>query len=428
MSFYPLVPAREMVARVDPSADPAVMARVAEIVDAVRREGDRALLAYARALGDLAPGRCWIHDREALQEALARVSAGTRECLSRTADRIRSFARAQRECLSDSSLEVEGGRVGHRFIPVARVGCYAPGGRYPLPSSLLMSVVPAREAGARRVQVASPRPNDVTLAAAAIAGADRVIGIGGAQAIAALAYGTETVERCDLIAGPGNKWVSAAKKTVYGDVGIDMLAGPSELVVLADASADPELVAADLVAQAEHDTDARPILVSTDEALARAVQAALPRHLAALPESAAEVAGASLGASACALCDGLEEAVALCNRIAPEHLEVMVADPDSILSDLGNYGALFVGAGSAEVFGDYGVGPNHILPTGGGARFSAGLSVLTFLRPATWMRLDSPAAHIADTAALARLEGLEGHARAAELRHRHPAPYFPGAQ
>ena len=182
--------------------------------------------------------------------------------------------------------------------------------------------------------------------------------------------------------------------------------------------ADPGLVAADLVAQAEHDTDARPILVTTDEALARAVQAALPGHLAHLPESSADVAGASLRASACALCEGLEEAVALCNRIAPEHLEVMVSEPDSILPDLVNYGALFVGAGSAEVFGDYGVGPNHILPTGGGARFSAGLSVLTFLRPATWMRLDSPAEHIADTAALARLEGLEGHARAAELRRR----------
>ena len=281
-----------------------------------------------------------------------------------------------------------------------------------------MSVVPARVAGVRGVQVASPRPNDVTLAAAALAGADRVIGIGGAQAVAALAYGTETVGRCDLVAGPGNQWVSAAKKLVYGDAGIDMLAGPSELVVLADGSADPELVAADLVAQAEHDTVARPILVTTDEALASAVQAALPRHLAALPEASAAVAGASLRASAAALCGGPEEAVALCNRIAPEHLEVMVSDPDAVLPGLLNYGALFVGAGSAEVFGDYGVGPNHILPTGGGARFSAGLSVLTFLRAATWMRLDSPATHIADTAALARLEGLEGHARAAELRRR----------
>ena len=251
-------------------------------------------------------------------------------------------------------------------MPVARAGCYAPGGRHPLPSSVLMSVIPARVAGVPGVQVASPRPDDVTLAAAALAGADRVVGIGGAQVIAALAYGTESVERCDLVAGPGNKWVSAAKKQVYGDVGIDMIAGPSELVVLADGSADPELVAADLVAQAEHDPDARPILVATDEAMARAVQAALPRHVAALPESAAAVAGAALGASAAALCEGLDEAVALCNRIAPEHLEVMVAEPEALLPGLECYGALFVGAGSAEVFGDYGVGPNHILPTGGG--------------------------------------------------------------
>ncbi len=416
MSLLPLVSAREMVARATPPPDEALAARVAEIVADVRRGGDRALLAHARALGDLAPGDGWIHEREALEAALARVPGDTRERLSRTADRIRRFAQAQRDCFRDSNVEVAGGRVGHRFMPVARAGCYAPGGRHPLPSSVLMSVIPARVAGVPGVQVASPRPDDVTLAAAALAGADRVVGIGGAQVIAALAYGTESVERCDLVAGPGNKWVSAAKKQVYGDVGIDMIAGPSELVVLADGSADPELVAADLMAQAEHDPDARPILVATDEAMARAVQAALPRHLAALPESAAAVAGAALGASAAALCEGLDEAVALCNRIAPEHLEVMVAEPEALLPGLECYGALFVGAGSAEVFGDYGVGPNHILPTGGGARFGAGLSVLTFLRAATWMALDSPAPYVADTVALARLEGLEGHARAAELR------------
>ena len=421
MSLLPLLSACEMAARANVRADEAVMARAAEIVADVRDGGDRALLRHARALGGLAPDGRWVHDRASLEEALERVPPVTRDCLSRTAERIRSFAREQRGCLADANVEIPGGRIGHRFLPVAAAGCYAPGGRHPLPSSVLMSAVPAREAGVRRVQVASPRPNDVTLAAAALAGAHRVIGIGGAQAIAALAYGTETVERCDLVVGPGNKWVSAAKKLVYGDVGIDMLAGPSELVVLADASADPELVAADLVAQAEHDTDARPILVTTDGQLAHAVRAALPRHLSRLPERSAAVAGASLVAGACALCDGREEAVALCNRIAPEHLEVMVSDPDSILPDLANYGALFVGAGSAEVFGDYGVGPNHILPTGGGARFSGGLSVLTFLRPATWMRLDSPAVHIDDTAALARLEGLEGHARAAELRRRSPA-------
>ena len=416
MNLLPIVRAREMAARADLRVDEALMARTAEIVEDVRRGNDRALLAHAGALGDLAPGERWVHERDVLEEALARIPAGTRECLARTAERIRRFARAQRECLGDSNVEVEGGRVGHRFLPVSRVGCYAPGGRHPLPSSVLMSAIPARVAGVRRVQVASPHPDDVMLAAAALAGADRFIGVGGAQAIAALAYGTESVERCDLIVGPGNKWVSAAKKLVYGDVGIDMLAGPSELVVLADSSADPELVAADLVAQAEHDTDARPILVTLDESFARAVRAALPRHLADLPKSAAAVAGTSLSASACALCDGVDEAVELCNRIAPEHLEVMLSNPRPVLSGLKNYGALFVGAGSAEVFGDYGIGPNHILPTGGGARFGAGLSVLTFLRAATWMALDSPAAHIDDTVTLARLEGLEGHARAAEMR------------
>ena len=414
--LLPLVSAGEMRARADPAREEAVTARAAEIVADVRRDGDRALLAHARALGDLGPEESWVHEREALEAARRRVSDEVRECLSRVAGRIRHFAKAQRECFRDARVEVAGGQIGHRLIPVPRAGCYAPGGRYPLPSSVLMSVIPARVAGVSRVQVASPHPDDVTLAAAAIAGADRVIGIGGAQAIAAFAYGTETVERCDTIAGPGNKWVSAAKKLVYGDVGIDMLAGPSELVVLADGSADSELVAADLVAQAEHDPDARPILVTTDETLARAVRAALPRHLAALPAASAAVAGAALRASACALCQGLDEAVSLCNRLAPEHLEVMVADSGPVLSGLRSYGALFVGAGSAEVFGDYGVGPNHILPTGGSARFGAGLSVLNFLRAATWMALDAPAAHVDDTVALARLEGLEGHARAAAIR------------
>ena len=420
MSVLPLVPAREAQARTRAPVDESVAARVAGIVGDVRRGGDRALLAHARVLDGLAPGTRWCYEREALERALARLASDTRECLSRAAERIRRFARAQRECLDDLSTEVAGGRVGHRFLPVGTVGCYAPGGRHPLPSSVLMSAVPARVAGVRAVQVASPRPDDVTLAAAALAGADRVIGVGGAQAIAALAYGTESVERCDLIAGPGNKWVTAAKKLVYGDAGIDMLAGPSELLVLADAGADPELVAADLIAQAEHDVDARPVLVTTDEGLARAVNAALSRQLAALPEPAAAVAATSLGASCCALSEGIEEAVALCNRIAPEHLEVMLCEPEPVLPRLTSYGALFVGPGSAEVFGDYGVGPNHVLPTGGSARFAGGLSVLTFLRAATWMRLDSPAAHIDDTAALARLEGLEGHARAAELRRRSP--------
>ena len=415
MSVLPLVPARDVPAGAAPFADDAVADRVAAIVGEVRRGGDRALLSQARRLGDLAPGGRWRHGREALAAALGRIAPEVRDCLSRSAERIRRFAEAQRGCLGDLDTGIAGGRAGHRFLPVEKVGCYAPGGRHPLPSSLLMSVVPARVAGVGLVQVATPRPADLMLAAAALAGADRVIGVGGAQAIAALAYGTESVERCDLVVGPGNRWVTAAKKFVYGDVGIDMLAGPSELVVLADGGADPELVAADLIAQAEHDTDARPVLVTTDAALAAAVQAALSRQLASLPEAA--TAAASLRAGCCVFASGLDEAVALCNRIAPEHLEVMVSDPDRVLPGLRNYGALFVGAGSAEVFGDYGFGPNHVLPTSGGARFTSGLSVLTFLRPATWMRLDAAAASpVRDAAALARLEGLEGHARAAERR------------
>ena len=285
-----------------------------------------------------------------------------------------------------------------------------------------MSVVPAWAAGVRRIQVASPHPGDLMLAAAAIAGAERVLGVGGAQAIAALAYGTETVERCDLIVGPGNKWVSAAKKLVYGDVGIDMLAGPSELVVLADASADPELVAGGSRGPGR----ARYRRPSHPRDGGRALRESGPGGPCAPPRRVAAVRRcgcryfARCGARApCARGSTRRWSSATASRRT--HLEVMISDPGPVLARLENYGALFVGLGSAEVFGDYGLGPNHILPTSGGARFSAGLSVLTFLRAATWMELDSPAAYIDDTVALARLEGLEGHARAAELRRRSTA-------
>lgn len=296
-------------------------------------------------------------------------------------------------------------------------GCYAPGGRFPLPSSVLMTAVTARVAGVSDVWVASPKPTQVTLAAASVAKADALLAVGGAQAIGAFTYGAGLLQPRDVIAGPGNRWVTAAKQLVAGSVAIDMLAGPSELVVIADDSADARVIAADLLAQAEHDTDALPILITTSVGLADAVDRALEEQLATLPTKA--IATAAIANGFCVLAKDFDEAACASDVLAPEHLELQVSDIAGLRAKLNAFGALFLGAGAAEVFGDYGVGPNHVLPTGGSARFTGGLSVLTFLRVRTWLAMDhaSPAL-IDDVARLARLEGLEAHARAAEARRR----------
>jgi histidinol dehydrogenase len=397
--------------------DAETLGHAARIVSDVRTNGDEALRRYARTHDRVEDGAPLLLGREALEAALSETSHEDRELLERTANRIRRFAEAQRHALESTAIAIDGGRAGHLVSPVERAGCYAPGGGYPLPSSVLMTAVTARVAGVSRVIVASPRPKPVMLAAAAIAGADAFLCAGGAHAIAALAYGTESVPAVDVIAGPGNRWVTAGKKLVAGRVGIDMLAGPSELVVLADDTADPELVAADLLAQAEHAEDALPILVTPSSQLAHQVNVALEAQLATLPTG--EVARVAVANGYTVLCDSMEECFAACDRLAPEHLEIMTREPELASRTLSHYGALFIGPGSAEVLGDYGAGPNHTLPTGGGARHTGGLSVLTFLRVRTWMRLDASAAAnalAADAAALARLEGLEAHARAADRR------------
>ncbi len=407
---------RDLRAAGRPLLDPVVLAQASTIVDDVRARGELALRAHAERLGDLEPGAPLVHDRAALARAFAAEPTATRALLERTARRIRRFARAQRAALLPLDVPVPGGRAGHTIEPVERAGCYAPGGRFPLPSSALMTAVTARAAGVREVWLASPRPARVVLAAAHVAGADAVLAAGGAQAIAALAYGAGPVPACDAVVGPGNRWVTAAKQLVAGHVTIDMLAGPSELVVLADDSADPALIAADLIAQAEHDPDALPVLVSLSRSLPHRVERELVLQLASLP--GAEVARAALAHGFCVIARDEDDAIAACDVIAPEHLEIMVRGPARVLRRLRHYGAAFVGESSAEVFGDYGAGPNHVLPTGGAARGSGGLSVLTFLRVRTWLRVDAARAPILarDAVLLARLEGLEGHARAAERR------------
>lgn len=387
----------------------------ADIVESVRNGGEEALRAHAEDLGDIDPGRSLTVDRDDLRTAFESLESSDRELLVRVHKRIETFARAQREGLSDLNISIEGGQAGHRWIPVNSVGAYAPGGRYPLPSSVLMTVTPARVAGVTSVWVASPRPSDLTLSAAWVAGADGVLAVGGAQAIAALAFGTVTPS-CDLIVGPGNKWVTAAKKHLFGEVGIDGLAGPSEILVIADESADAAVVAADLLAQAEHDVDAIPVLVTTSSDFADRVDAELAAQLTDLPT--AEVARAALDNGVCVVVESLSRAAGVSDSLAPEHLAIHAADPRAVAMQVRNYGSIFVGRSSAEAFADYGAGPNHVLPTGGGARYSGGLSVLTFLKASTWLSVDHPEDLIEDTVRLARLEGLEAHARAALGRSR----------
>lgn len=394
------------------------LAQAAVIVEEVRSGGLPALRQAARRYGDLGPEDPLVMERDALKRAWEAISPASRGVLSRVAARIDAFARAQRAALAPVEHAIPGGRTGLRYQPVERAGCYAPGGRHPLPSSVLMTAVTARAAGVAEVWVASPRPTVETLAAAHVAGADAVLAVGGAQAIAALAYGAGPVPACDAVVGPGNRWVTAAKKHVAGDVAIDMLAGPSELVVVADATADPDRVAADLLAQAEHDADALPILILLRAPL-KPVLASVERQLGSLPT--AETARAALSNGFAVVATDADEAVSLCDRLAPEHLALHGPAAEALADRLHHYGALFVGEGAAEVLGDYGAGPNHTLPTGGTARSCGALSVTTFLRVQTWMRVEDQAGAqpvVEDAVALARMEGLEAHARAAEARLR----------
>src|SRR6266702_3474794 len=407
----------ELVSRRAGGVPAEALAIAAPIVEALRVGGEAALRTYAERFGDVQPGGPLFLDRARLDRALADVPVNDRARLERVAGRIRTFAEVQQRALGAVTVTVPGGAVGHWVAPVERAGCYAPGGRYPLPSSVLMTAVTAKTAGVREIWIASPKPGPMTLAAAAVAGADGVLAAGGAHAIATLAFGAGPIAPCDVIVGPGNRYVTAAKQLVGGRAAIDMLAGPSELLVFADSSASPAVIAADLLAQAEHDPDAVPLLVTTDPTHLDRVDAELTRQLGDLPS--AGVARAALLNGGVVLVGGVEEGVAACDALAPEHVELILQTADDVAPRLTHFGALFIGASSAEVLGDYGAGPNHVLPTAGSARSRGGLSVYTFLRVRTWLRIDDPSAArplVEDAAWFGRVEGLEAHACSAERR------------
>lgn len=398
--------------------DPAAREQAASIIKEVKERGFDGLIDVAIRLGDIQlPSSKILYNKDDLRLAFEELDTVAQNVLTRTAARIKAFAEAQRAALTDVVVDIPGGQAGHWVAPVDVAGCYAPGGRYPLPSSVLMTVLTARAAGVPYVVAASPRPVAATLAAAYVAGADCLLAVGGAQAIAAMAYGIGPIKACDVIVGPGNKWVTAAKSLVSGICAIDMLAGPSEVLIIADDTCDPSIVADDLLAQAEHDTEARPILVTTSKAIIEEVNSQLQKKLAAL--TTAQTARCAVEKGFAVLCQDLDSCIAVSDVIGPEHLEVHTADALTVSKRCNHYGAVFIGRISAEVLGDYGAGPNHVLPTSGTAKYTGGLSVFTFLRIRTWLNITNKLEAqelVEDCVALARIEGLEGHARAAEAR------------
>ena len=410
--------ALEALVRFDAAEDQKVVDTVRAIIADVRSRRDAAVLDYARRL-DRSSAKSVSDLAITLDEAraaLAELPDEQRQALQSAHERIRAFHERQLQTSWDYR-EPDGTRLGQRVTPLDRVGLYVPGGKAAYPSSVLMNAVPAKVAGVREIVMVSPNPSPMVLAAAAIAGVDRILALGGAHAVAALAYGTETIGRVDKIVGPGNVYVAEAKRQVFGQVGIDMIAGPSEILVVSDGSAPPDWIAMDLFSQAEHDEAAQALLLSPDRTHLDAVEASIQRLLPELPRR--EVIAASLEARGALIqTRDLDEACAIANRVAPEHLELCVRDPDAALARLTNAGAIFLGQYSSEALGDYCAGPNHVLPTSGSARFSSPLGVYDFQKRTSLIEVSRSAAdklgRIAAT--LAEGEGLGAHARSAQMR------------
>ena len=401
---------------------PRIARRVTELLDDLRRRGEDAVRDYSREFDDWTPERFLVSDEE-IERAASQVPDELKDSIAFAQDQVRRFAELQRGTMHDLEVESRPGVVlGHRHVPVASVGAYVPGGRYTLIASSYMSVIPAKVAGVERVVVATPPMNGgvppAVLYSARQAGADEIYAIGGVQALAAMAYGlVEGLEPVDMVVGPGNAFVVEAKRQLFGDVGIDLLAGPTEIGIIADDSADPFLVACDLVGQAEHDPRSRPILITSSRQLGRAVIDQMDEHLAAVStEEVARQAWESRGEVV--LVDDEDEMVEVCDEYAIEHVEVLVREPRRMIDLLRNYGSLFVGEETTVAYGDKVSGPNHILPTLRAARFTGGMWVGKYLKTVTYQYMDKGGslemARHCETEALA--EGMVAHARTAAVR------------
>ena len=414
---YGQVDREKIFARVVPEVD--VEAVVRQIIQDVRKGKDQAVLAYCRRF-DRVDLRSLEVTREEIAQAKAQVSPEFLEILSKAAENIRAYH--QQQIREGFEIKKDGIVLGQKITPIERVGIYVPGGTAAYPSTVLMDTIPAKIAGCRQIVMVTPpgkdgKVNPSILAAADVAGVDRIFKVGGAQAIAALAYGTETIPQVDKIAGPGNAFVAEAKKQVFGRVAIDMIAGPSEILIVADGSGNPSHIAADMLSQAEHDKLASAVLVTDSQSLAQAVQAELEKQLATLPRQ--EIARHSIDVNGkIIVAEDLAIAIDIANQLAPEHLELMVDDPFAYLDRIENAGSVFMGRNCPEALGDYFAGPNHTLPTSGTARFSSALSVDDFVKKSqyTYYTRQALNAVAEDVAYFARQEGLEAHARSAMIR------------
>ena len=408
----------EIFARQEQPVD--ISGAVADIITAVRRGGDKAVLAFTERYDKVALTAMEVTESE-MAEALTAVAPQLLQIMEQAAANIRAFHRAQARTgfVLD---EQDGIIIGQKVTPIEKVGIYVPGGRAAYPSTVLMDTIPAKIAGCGQIVMVTPPGRDgkvdpVILAAAKIAGVDRIFKVGGAQAVAALAYGTESVPRVDKIVGPGNAYVAEAKRQVFGQVAIDMIAGPSEILIIADSRSNPVHAAADLLSQAEHDPMASAVLVTDDSSFAEAVSQELERQIPLLPRS--QIARASIDTNGkIIVAESLDAVIAIANEIAPEHLELMVDDPFAYLSAIRNAGSIFLGRNCPEALGDYFAGPNHTLPTGGTARFSSPLSVDDFIKKSqfTYYTKDALTRVGGKVTAFARQEGLEAHARSVTVR------------
>ena len=406
----------------DDSVDHQVNESVRHILHEVKTRGDEAVLEFTEKFDRLKAGSVAELEmgQERLQQALAAIPDDQRQALEQAADRVRDYHERQNQA-SWQYQDDDGTVLGQKVTPLDRAGLYVPGGKAAYPSSVLMNAIPAKVAGVSEVIMVVPTPdgvvNDMVLASAAIAGVDRVFTIGGAQAVAALAYGTDTIPSVDKIVGPGNIFVATAKREVFGVVGIDMIAGPSEILVICDGKTDPDWIAMDLFSQAEHDEQAQPILVSPDGDFLDAVEASIRKLLPTMERE--DIITASLTSRAALIqVSDLSEAAEVSNRVAPEHLELSVQDPEALLPEIRHAGAIFMGRYTAEALGDYCAGPNHVLPTSGTARFSSPLGVYDFQKRSSIIGFSAEGADRMGRVAsvLARGEGLTAHARSAEYR------------
>src|SRR3990167_4148349 len=388
---------------------------VNKIIEDVKNNGDAAIRDYTKKFDKISLNS-FVVTKQEIRQAYKQVNKETIKALKFAKKNIEFFANLQLKQFKNFEVRKNGVILGQRVIPIEKIGVYIPGGNYPLPSTALMCIIPAKLAGVKEIIACSPKIKPETIVAADIAGADKIFKIGGVQAIAAMAYGTKQIPKVDKIVGPGNVYVTAAKKAVYGDCGIDFLAGPSEVMIIADETGNPEFIAADLLAQAEHDIKAKVDLVTTSRELANKVNEQIRIQLPRLKTKS--IAESSLKNSNTIIAKNLNEAINIANKKSPEHLELQIKNPKNIMRKLKNYGSLFIGENTAEVFGDYCSGTNHVLPTNGGARFTSGLSVRDFIKLQTYQKVELKGVKSLSNIAIqfSKIEGLEAHKKSVKIR------------